>query len=39
MEPYVSDDLNFQLIDSREVEYSFFNTKKAVKDKKPRMDD
>lgn len=34
MEPYVSEDLNFQLIDSRGFEYSFWNTKKAVKDMK-----
>lgn len=37
MEPYVSDDLNFQLIDSRGFEYNFFNTKKAVKDMKSWM--
>lgn len=34
MEPYVSDDLNFQLIDSRGFEYDFWNTRKAVKDMK-----
>ncbi len=34
MEPYVSDDLNFQLIDSRGFEYNFWNTRKAVKDMK-----
>lgn len=34
MHPYVSDDLNFQLIDSRGFEYNFWNTKKAVKDMK-----
>ena len=32
MEPYVSEDLNFQLIDSRGFEYSYWGTKKAVKD-------
>ena len=37
MEPYVSDDLNFQLIDSRGFEYSFFNTKKSVKDMRTWM--
>lgn len=34
MHPYVSEDLNFQLIDSRGFEYNFWNTKKAVKDMK-----
>ena len=34
MSPYVSDDLNFQLIDSRGFEYNFWNTRKTVKDMK-----
>ena len=39
MEPYVSDDLNFQLIDSRGFEYNFWNTRKAVKDMKTWLAD
>ncbi|MCI8723091.1 MAG: DUF697 domain-containing protein [Ruminococcus sp.] len=34
LQPYVSEDLNFQLIDSRGFEYSSWNTHKAVKDMK-----
>ena len=37
MQPYESDELNFRLIDSRGFEYSFFNTKKSVKDMKTWM--
>ncbi|MCR5487112.1 MAG: GTP-binding DUF697 domain-containing protein [Lachnospiraceae bacterium] len=32
MQAYESEELNFRLIDSRGFEYSFFNTKKAVRD-------
>ena len=34
MHPYVSEDLNFQLIDSRGFEYNPWNTNKTVKDMK-----
>lgn len=37
MTAYVSDDLNFQLIDSRGFEYNFWNTRKAVKDMRTWM--
>ena len=37
MQAYESDELNFRLIDSRGFEYSFFNTKKSVKDMKTWM--
>ena len=37
MQTYESDELNFRLIDSRGFEYSFFNTKKSVKDMKTWM--
>ena len=37
MDAYESDELNFRLIDSRGFEYSYWNTKKTVKDMKTWM--
>lgn len=39
MQPYISEDLNFQLIDSRGFEYNIWNTHKAVKDMKTWLRD